>query len=949
MLKGKVKNFVSAILCIAMLIGLLPLNLYAAEPSSTAVLYTEGIFHEAQTRDVLKLVNAERAKVGAKPLVMTVIQEEIAEQRAVELIALFKHVRPDGSDCFSILEEAELGCSGVGENIAAGQRNAAEVMTSWMDSKGHRENILNPDFTHIGIGCFEYYGIKFWVQFFTTDPDDTEAAVATGEDNLEFGVAYAIDPNVVVGCSMEFLEPEIELELGDSAEFDLCCFDSDGYFLGVVLSPFLDVGNMTIAKGLVTVDEEGYINAVKKGTPGTEKITVNIGNLTATKTIQVFCSHKEENRTIDRKEATCTEEGYEKEVCGSCGEVLSNKVLAKSAHKMGEWKVTTAPGCTTKGTEKKSCTVCGKEETREVAALGHSEEVSVVKEPTCTESGVKETKCKRCQEVLATETIKALGHNWGAWEEIQAPTWDEDGLESRKCTRCNMTEENVIPKLSNSHTHDFSGAETVVKAPTCTEEGTKEIACTNENCDAKKTVSIAPLGHKNSGKWETVKEPTCAQEGKSVQKCTVCGEVLEEKVLAKTEHVWDNGKVTKEATCTENGIKKYTCTVCGNTREEAISALGHDGHEVITEATCTKDGKKEIICSRCKEVLSTEKISALGHNWSEWSVVTDATWDEEGLQERTCSRCNEVEEKVIPKLSETHEHDFTGKETVVKEPTCTEEGSKEIECSNPYCDVVKTEKIEARGHEREEIITEATCTEAGLRKVVCKRCDKVLETEEIAALGHDWSEWNIVTNPTWNEEGLQKRICSRCDKVEEQVIPKESETHEHDFTGEEVVLKEATCTEAGSKEVTCSNPNCGEKIIVTIEALGHTHGEWETVTEATCTEEGKAIMKCTVCGEVIGEKVLKVLPHNYGEWEVTKKPSTSEEGERQCICEDCGYVLKETIDKIKVPETGGKKPSDSQASSIKTGDKSPVAVWVISMAAVVLIGGAVVVSKKRRR
>lgn len=315
-MKGKIKNIVSAILCIAMLVGMVPLNSYAAEPSSMAVLYTEGIFHEAQTRQVLKLVNAERAKAGVKPLVMTEVQEEMAEQRASELTALFDHVRPDGSEYFSILDEYELQCGGKGENIAAGQEDAAEVMDSWMNSEdGHRENILNPEFTHIGIGCFEYWGIKFWVQFFTTDPSDTKTAATTGEDYVEAGVAYALDTNVVEDCSIEFLEPEIDLALGAKAEFDLCCYDYYGDFLGVVLSPFLDTenGGMTIAKNLVTVDEEGYINAVGKGTPGTETITVKLGNLTATKTIHVFCNHNWSGWNIIT-DATWDEDGLKKEL-----------------------------------------------------------------------------------------------------------------------------------------------------------------------------------------------------------------------------------------------------------------------------------------------------------------------------------------------------------------------------------------------------------------------------------------------------------------------------------------------------------------------------------------------------------------------------------------------------------------------------------------------------------
>ena len=76
---------------------------------------------------------------------------------------LFSHDRPDGTSCFTVL--SQCGVSGfwtAGENIAAGTSNPEAAMEMWMNSEGHRANILSGDFTHIGVG----YQDNAWVQLF---------------------------------------------------------------------------------------------------------------------------------------------------------------------------------------------------------------------------------------------------------------------------------------------------------------------------------------------------------------------------------------------------------------------------------------------------------------------------------------------------------------------------------------------------------------------------------------------------------------------------------------------------------------------------------------------------------------------------------------------------------------------------------------------------------------
>lgn len=119
--------------------------------------------------EVVDLVNQERAKEGIAPLQTMDALQHGAAIRAKELPETFSHTRPDGSSCFSVFDEISLrNYRLVGENIAAGQPTPQAVVTSWMNSPGHRRNMMNPEFTSIGVGHvhvgtgYQHY----WVQLF---------------------------------------------------------------------------------------------------------------------------------------------------------------------------------------------------------------------------------------------------------------------------------------------------------------------------------------------------------------------------------------------------------------------------------------------------------------------------------------------------------------------------------------------------------------------------------------------------------------------------------------------------------------------------------------------------------------------------------------------------------------------------------------------------------------
>ena len=137
--------------------------------------YTQTVSRPAQSTQpnssyaaqVVSLVNAERAKQGLSALTVSTKVQQAAQTRAGELKSSFSHTRPSGASCFTALTEAGVSYTRAGENIAYGQSSPAAVVQAWMNSSGHRANILSRDFTTIGVGYTVVNGTAYWSQFFT--------------------------------------------------------------------------------------------------------------------------------------------------------------------------------------------------------------------------------------------------------------------------------------------------------------------------------------------------------------------------------------------------------------------------------------------------------------------------------------------------------------------------------------------------------------------------------------------------------------------------------------------------------------------------------------------------------------------------------------------------------------------------------------------------------------
>ena len=112
--------------------------------------------------EVLRLTNQHRMEIGLSPLSSTDAMQMAANQRAQELTVKYDHMRPDGSDCFSVMEDYKIPYSVVAENIAYGYENSAGVMNGWLNSSGHRANIEHSGLVHLGVGATS----DFWSQNF---------------------------------------------------------------------------------------------------------------------------------------------------------------------------------------------------------------------------------------------------------------------------------------------------------------------------------------------------------------------------------------------------------------------------------------------------------------------------------------------------------------------------------------------------------------------------------------------------------------------------------------------------------------------------------------------------------------------------------------------------------------------------------------------------------------
>lgn len=362
-------------------------------------------------------------------------------------------------------------------------------------------------------------------------------------------------------------------------------------------------------------------------------------------------------KVINKKDATCTEDGYTGDtVCAVCGKEITKGETVQAKGHTEVIDAAVEATCTQPGkTEGKHCSVCNEILVAQevIPATGHTEKTVAGKPATCTETGLTDgISCSVCGAVIkAQEEIPAKGHSWNEGEITTAPTCENAGVKTYTCTVCNATKTEAID--ATGHTP----VEVAEQPATCTEAGHKAgTKCSVCEAILSGMEEIPATGHTEA--IDAAVEATCTKTGLTEGKhCSVCNTVLVAQEVIPAKGHTEVVDPAVEPTCTTPGkTEGKHCSVCNEVlvAQTEIPAKGHT--EVIDAAkapTCTEPGLTEgKHCSVCKEVLvAQEVIPATGHKPETHNAV-EATLTTPGYTGDTyCSVCNELlkQGKEIPK------------------------------------------------------------------------------------------------------------------------------------------------------------------------------------------------------------------------------------------------------------------------------------------------------------
>ncbi len=564
------------------------------------------------------------------------------------------------------------------------------------------------------------------------------------------------------------------------------------------------------------------------------------------------------NIVIDEAEpATCTETGLtEGSHCLACETVIkAQKVIPMLDH----------VGGTATCSAKAVCDTCHKEY-GEINAENHVNIVIDEAEPaTCTETGLTEgSHCDDCGKVIVEQkVIKAAGHKW------------DNG--------------------------------TITTPANCVDEGVKTFRCTAENCNGTKTefVAVDPNNHKTVVIDETV-PATCTETGLTEgSHCSACKTVIKaQEVIPMLDHVGGT------ATCSAKAV----CDICHKEYGE-INAENHV-NIVIDEAvpaTCTETGLTEgSHCSACKMVIKAQEvIDMLPHKPVSADNGKDATCTENGKEaDMVCSECGKLLEEgaVIPATNHAHTNTINDKQA-----TCKEEGYTGDTFCNDCQTIIKNGEIIEKLEHTTKLAgkKEATCKETGYTgDVVCEVCEETISTGTvIEKLPHTPISADNAVAATCETEGRESdTICSVCKEtlVTGKIIP----ALEHAWT--EISRTEATCETDGVIEYVCDNDETHAKTEI-LKATGHVDEDDDGVCDncgnnickhenvsivnakpAACTEIGYTGDKvCDKCSTVVekGEEIAK-LDHTIAIDEAVSATCTDDGLTEGSHCSVCGTIVK---------------------------------------------------------
>ncbi len=433
---------------------------------------------------------------------------------------------------------------------------------------------------------------------------------------------------------------------------------------------------------------------------------------------------------------TCTEQGYNKHVCKICDEWYETDHIEANGHDY--CSAVTESTCTEKGEIRYTCRVCGHGYSEDIPAHGHNYTDTVIKEAICTCEGEMAYTCNDCGHKVIEKTPlaahdyqKKIVPKW--WLQILIERisnvffgYESDNTYYYECTYCKQIQ---TAEESKSGSGTAGNGITGVQSAGCVHQLGDWVEylspCEGNKIDARiclvceKAIEFRrgadALGHDYDE--HIVTDPTCTEDGYTTHTCSRCGDSYTDSEVAALGHTAGAG-----ADC----LNDQVCTVCG---EVLVEKLGHEYEAVITDPTCTAEGFTTHTCSRCDDSYIDSEIEALPH-----TPGTEA----DCLNNQVCTVCGEV---LVEKLGHTYE-------SVITKPTCTEKGytTHTCPCGDTYMDTY----VDASGHKESKWIIDvkAQVGVEGSRHKECTECGEILKTEAIEALPDSTSDKkdNVLTD-----------------------------------------------------------------------------------------------------------------------------------------------------------------------------------------------------------
>ncbi|MBO4938474.1 MAG: S-layer homology domain-containing protein [Oscillospiraceae bacterium] len=701
----------------------------------------------SEAADVYTLVNQNRSANGVSQVSYNATLTELAMQRAAEIAVFYSHTRPDGNHC-STVADGVYSYTTFGENIAAGQADAADVMDSWMNSEGHRANILNSGYTQIGIGCYVSNDTCYWVQLFGNSTTDTAVTTRTA-DTLE-QVPVRIQESLLSLFPADVTERDIALDdTYTTALINTNQGTGGDYFKSILIPESISVdaalADVTVGEdGLITftpkaqgqcdlllkayasqtssigyrfnIVDEVYYDVILNSCPG-GTVTANYTRAAEGTLIKIYY-YPDEGYELSAHELVVLEGNSI-----SYGHALNYYQFYMPASDVEFTPVFTklpsayhdiSLSCSTGGTASLNTTTAGAGET--VYLTVSPDEGYYLADKSL--SGITQ--------------LQDLG---GGMYSFTMP--DNDVSITLTFAKGSSGDSGEPEGNPITLTYNSEGGSASLSASSAKEGETVYLTITPNTCYYVSNRRIS-----SSGSFDGLTDL-----GNDIYSFTMPSGALSIELTFTANHGSTKISGALDATCTAPGYTgDKVCRNCGEilTPGQEIPASGHSYRAVVTAPTCTEGGFTTYTCGTCSDSYTADETAAAGHTYDA-GIVTAPTCTTEGFTTHTCTICGySYQADYVSALG----HEMATDEAVA--PSCSAAGLT----AGAHCAVcgeilIAQETVPALEH---SVIPDdgvpATCTEPGLSSGShCGVCGAVLiQQTVIPAPGHQY-------------EG---KICTRC-------------------------------------------------------------------------------------------------------------------------------------------------------------------------------------------